>query len=608
MKADKKFVQKYAREFDALITRMKELFFSDKNINLYHLDITIPQSNVMNLLLEKDYTMTELSARLRLALNTVSESINRLVRDKLVTRARDGKDRRIVRVKLTQKGRNTIHTFKKLHLQRLLMLFKNLSKAEIKRAVRNFKDNLILFEKAIQEQKKSHKKQRSPAGIVGATGRLPVHKALVLAGSLMFGSSAGVRAETVYDLEASIQFAVKNNSSLKQIDQKVLEAQAKYSESKASVLPKISLNTSLTKLQEARTSSFGGVKILFSSDVQVFSRLSLSTPLYSSGKLELGKRIIFQALSLQRYEQQRVLIETIYQVKDIYFRVLQSKHLLSVAESGVKSAQKHLEVTENLKAQGVLSKYDVLRSKVAVTSAQQKLIQVQNMFSTNKAAFLYIIGANLLETYELKDVDTDVDIKALVPEFTPEEAAYYALEHRPEVLMTTMQKDMGKNTLKVEKLGGFPDIYFSGYYDFTRGDRIPIQWNKVYSLELMMNMTLYDSGVKRFKIKQAGAVLKASDEALSDIKRKAALEVGNGFLAMKEALARYENSRSKMDEAEESVKLAEERYENGVGLLVDVLDAQSALESAQAELYTSLYDFYRALAQIDKSMGKPVEF
>lgn len=585
MKTNTASVREHAKEFDALITRMKELFFSEKNVNLQHMDITIPQSNIMNLLLEKEYTITELSERLHLALNTVSESVDRLVREKLVSRERDRHDRRVVRVKLTQKGRLKINTFKKFHLKRLLMLFENLSEADMRRAVRNFKDNLALFEKALR-----------------GTGL----KLLVII-CLMSCILTLVQAEDVklYDMESSIQFAVQNNSSLKQLGEKVTEAKAKYSESKASVLPKLSLSTQVTKLQEPRSSSFGGVKVLFSSDIQIFSRLGLSTPLYSSGKLELGKKIILQTFHLKELEQKRLLVETVYQVKDIYFRVLQSKHLLSVAESGVKSAQKHLEITENLKNQGVLSKYDVLRSKVAVTSAQQKLIQAQNIYSTNKAGFLYVIGANLLETYELKDVDAGLDVRALVPKLTPEEAAYYALEHRTEVLLAAMQKEMGKNALKVEKLGGYPDIYFSAYYDFTRGERMPIEWRNVYSLELMMGMTLYDSGVKRNKIKQAGASLNAGEEALVDIKRKVALEVGNGFLAMKEALARYENSRSKMDEAKESLSLAEERYENGVGLLVDVLDAQSAYESAQAELYTSLYDFYRALAQIDKSMGKP---
>ncbi len=583
-KTDRKLAGAYAREFDALITRMKELFFSEKNVNIQHIDITIPQSNVMNLLLEEDYTITELSERLHLALNTVSESVDRLAREKLVARERDKLDRRVVRVRLTEKGRSKINAFKKFHLKRVIMLFENLSETDMRRAVKNFKNNLSLFEKALR-----------------GTGLKLVFFVCFMSGMLSHAQAEDVK---LYDTESSILFAVQNNSALKQFGEKVTEAKAKYSESKASVLPKLSLSTQVTKLQEPRASSFGGVKILFSSDVQVFSRLSLATPLYSSGKLELGKKIILQTFHLKELERKKLLVETVYQVKDVYFRVLQSKHLLSVAESGVKSAQKHLEITENLKKQGVLSKYDVLRSKVAVTSAEQKVIQAQNMYSTNKAGFLYVIGANLLETYELKDVDANVDVKALVPKLTPEEAAYYALEHRPEVLLAAIQKEMGKNALKVEKLGGYPDFYFSAYYDFTRGERMPIEWRNVYSLELMMGMTLYDSGVKLNKIKQAGASLKAGEEALADIRRKVALEVGNGFLSMKEALARYENSRSKMDEAKESLFLAEERYENGVGLLVDVLDAEAAYESAQSELYTSLYDFYRALAQIDKSMGK----
>lgn len=585
-------IQDAVKEIEDLLPKMKEMFFLEKNTNLHELDITIPQINVLGLLLENEYTMTELGDKLYLAPNTISGHIDRLVRDRLVARVPDKRDRRVIHVKLTKKGAQKIKKFLKARRERFIKVFSSLGQKDMSRVIKNFRDNFRLLQKAVARQRKSRSALKS------------VKKSAMTILAVAFMSFAA-RAETVYDLNESIKLAVQNNLSLKQKQESLLESQWKLSEAKASLYPRLTSSTTMTKLQEPRSSDFGGRAIVFSSDMQIVSRFSLAMSLYSSGKLQIGKNIVLQSYSLTKADVNRTTSEVIFQVKDVYYKVLQAQHLLEVAQSGVKAAEKHLEVTQNLRQQGVLSNYDVLRAQTAVSAAKKKLIQAENNVSIQKTAFLYTIGAeDLQEEYSLKDVDAQKDINSLIPSAPAEEAALYAADHRPEVMLEKLHVALEKSNARLEKVTGLPMLNFSANYDFSRGERIPLEWRNVYSLDLNLSISLYDSGIKKARMQQANTKVNAALEALEDVKKKVALEVGYAYLTMKEALARVENAKSGLDEAKEGLTLAEERYAYGVGTLVEVLDAQTACESAQSDFYTSLYDFYRALAQIDKSMGK----
>jgi len=73
-------------------------------------DITPPQFNALYMLTCDDGNMTigELSSKMYLACSTVTDLLDRMERNKLVERVKDEKDRRVVRIKVLEKGHNMI--------------------------------------------------------------------------------------------------------------------------------------------------------------------------------------------------------------------------------------------------------------------------------------------------------------------------------------------------------------------------------------------------------------------------------------------------------------------------------------------------------------------
>jgi len=69
------------------------------------------------------------------------------------------------------------------------------------------------------------------------------------------------------------------------------------------------------------------------------------------------------------------------------------------------------------------------------------------------------------------------------------------------------------------------------------------------------------------------------------------------------ALQRLKTARAALVSAEEAFRLAQVRYEGGVGTQVEVWDAQFALTRARANEIQALYDAHKAFARLLYATG-----
>lgn len=129
----------YAKRIHNFIPKILNTLFLSENIKIRDIDISIAKIKTLSALLESDgSTMRELKDRLNLAFSTTTENVDRLVKDKMVIRINDLKDRRVVRVKLTKKGEKLIKRFLKIREEQIAKTLGKLSSSERKILLKNF--------------------------------------------------------------------------------------------------------------------------------------------------------------------------------------------------------------------------------------------------------------------------------------------------------------------------------------------------------------------------------------------------------------------------------------------------------------------------------------
>ena len=81
------------------------------------------------------------------------------------------------------------------------------------------------------------------------------------------------------------------------------------------------------------------------------------------------------------------------------------------------------------------------------------------------------------------------------------------------------------------------------------------------------------------------------------------LQVWSSYYALATATQRVRTSRDLLTGAQQSAEVAAGRYRSGVGSILDVLTAESALESARAQEVQSRADWFVAVAQLAHDTG-----
>ncbi|WP_353894230.1 MarR family transcriptional regulator [Proteinivorax hydrogeniformans] len=131
---EKKYCE-HVEEIEHLIRKVSFVIKCRGRDILEDFDITPPQFNALLLLREYgEMTIGDLGSRMYLASSTATDLIDRMERNQLVERTRDGKDRRVVRLKMTEKGDQMIMEVlesRKRYLEKILVKVENEDKKQL---------------------------------------------------------------------------------------------------------------------------------------------------------------------------------------------------------------------------------------------------------------------------------------------------------------------------------------------------------------------------------------------------------------------------------------------------------------------------------------------
>ncbi len=280
-----------------------------------------------------------------------------------------------------------------------------------------------------------------------------------------------------------------------------------------------------------------------------------------------------------------------------FFNFLQAKRINEVSLEVLKQAQEHLKQAEAFYKVGRVAKYDVLVAQTDVANAKVNLISSENNIRISKLQLENILSQKIPGNVQLKDnLEVNQDSIGL------ESAIETSLQNRPEVISSKFKVDANKELVTSAWLANLPLISATAGYNWrTYATDVPFQnsWN----VGLTLSVPIFQGFALDAGIEQAKANLKSaqgSDEALIQAVK---LDVQQQFSSLEEAKERIEATRSLVEQAEETLKLAEGRYNQGVGSAVEITDARVTVYNARTSYIQSLYDYQVAYARLKRAMG-----
>ncbi|MBI2748777.1 MAG: TolC family protein [Burkholderiales bacterium] len=415
-----------------------------------------------------------------------------------------------------------------------------------------------------------------------------------LAAALLAGNAAAESLQQAWDAALAV------DRGLKASRENTAAAASLLAAAKSARLPNVALEAGYTALGEtpaAQVDFFGqSLQMPLAQRDSAAYRAMATLPLYTGGRIARGIDAATAGLDAARLGETADGQNLKLRVADAYVSVLRASRMLKVTERHVTSLEAHARDVENLHAQGMLAKSDLLSVRVALADANQRKLQVANGLDLARAAYNRLLG---------RPLDQPVSLEDLAPEATQEQFSALtgrALERRGELAALARQIEAMRHQAAAVRGETAPQVALSGGYGYqeNRYQVHPGQW----MITLGAKWNLFDGGVAGHRAsaveRQAAALSQQRDELASII----ALQVRQTWLDVEETRKRLIVTQSAIAQAEENLLVARDRYANGLATHTEVLDAETLRTGSESNHANALFDAALAGLRLKRATGE----
>ena len=427
---------------------------------------------------------------------------------------------------------------------------------------------------------------------------------------LMFLVSNFIQAQetdkNVLTLEKSIDVALTNNKSILIAKEKLNQTKGKITESRAGFLPSLSLQGSYTKLSLIPSFSLslpvGPTTITremkLGAEDNYLAKATLQETLFAWGKV--SNSYALSKINLEAAEQSFKLAvnETVYNVTKTFYGAILAKNVYEANEEMLEKSQEHLKVVESKFKSGNASQFEVLRARVQVENTKPLVSKSKNNHET-----ALISLRNLLGIEQTRAIEVQGELTFVKDNITLEKALDGAFINRPELKQAELRKNISEKSLSLAKAGNKPSLIAIANYNYQNPYYYTLDWVSNWSAGVVLNYPLFDGFATSGRARQADSELRQAQIQSLQLKDAIEVEIRQLMLALNEAQERIASQEENVKQAQESMRIAEVGYANGVVTNLEVMDTQLALTQAKTNYLQSLYDYLTTSAGLKKATG-----
>jgi TolC family type I secretion outer membrane protein len=413
------------------------------------------------------------------------------------------------------------------------------------------------------------------------------------------------------NLETAQQIALENNPSVKLAREGVLKSKAQVTETRAGMLPTLSVFSQAQHAWELPTMvidfpGMGKQKFKMGTENTVVAGLSIDQPLFVGGAIWSGYQMAKIGADVSVANLETTENSVIVKVTEAYYGVLFANSSVEVAEQALESAEENLEQVKKFFEVGKSSQFDVLRAEVQVSNYKPMVVSAKNQQRLAESNLRMILGidneAEFLFTDELEFTET------YLTEIPLEELIEIAINDRPEILIMNKQEEMFEKQVSVARASFMPSLFFSTSLQHQAlKDEIDITRKDFYrssSSSLSLSIPIFSGFKNSANLQKAKIAVKESGHQKESLYNGIELEVKAAYFKLKESEENVSTQQKTIEQAREAKRLAELMYSEGASTQLDVLNANLALNQALMNYQKSLFDYNVALANLKKATNQ----
>jgi outer membrane protein TolC len=414
-------------------------------------------------------------------------------------------------------------------------------------------------------------------------------------------------------LAEAVRVALEKNPTLQAADAYAQAVREGIAEARAARLPRVDFSEGFTRGNNP-VYVFGGLLTERQFTNQDFALNFLNTPppldlfrtqftaalpVYDAGQTR--RRIKDAKLNAQSAgaNGERTRQELIFSVVKAFTDELLAQENEGVAEAAVKSAQSDLERAQARQEEGQAVPSDLLSAQVQLAQAQEDLLQARNAVDLAHAALNVAMGL---------PEDAATTLASGLKEFTCEagelaERQQIALQERPDVRAAGLGVERASNGSHMARAEFLPKVNAFGSWE-EDNQTFATRGGNNWTAGVALNFNIFDGGANRARLAAAHYRQNQAQAEAAQMTAAVKLQVREAYLNLTTAQQRVGVSRQAQSEAEESLRIIQNRYEAGLATITDLLQVETAHTGARKNYLNALFDYRLSYAALELATGE----
>ena len=442
--------------------------------------------------------------------------------------------------------------------------------------------------------------------------------------TLLFLSVLSQAQSKKWTLEECVNYAIKNNISIKQSELDAKSAVIEKSSAIGGFLPSLNINGShswniglnqniTTGLLENQTTQFTSAGL--NSNIDVYNGMQNQNRLRKANL----------SLLASTYQLSKMQDDVSLNIANSFLQILFNKENLKVQKEQLSNNEKQLQRSQELVNAGVVPRGDLLDIKATVATNNQAIVTAENVLLISKLSLAQLLQLENFQDFDIVDVNYPVTESATLLQ-TPAAIYAKAKEERVELKIAKTNLEIAERDVKIAKGAYQPSI--QGFYSLSTragyADRVvfdqsgnpsfqppfsvlkQFDLNKGHSFGFQMNIPVLNGFATKNNVARSKIALDRSKIAFSQQELDLERNIYTAFTDAKGAMKTYESAIITLEARQEAYNYAKEKFAVGMLNAFDLNQSQSLFVNAQSEVVRTKYDYIFRVKVIEFYFGIPI--
>ncbi len=329
---------------------------------------------------------------------------------------------------------------------------------------------------------------------------------------------------------------------------------------------------------------------------------TLSWLLFDFGAREASIEAALEQLIAANWQHDQTVLDTVLITVQAYHQLAGALRQVDASELSVSDAAASVRAAKARMEAKIGTAYDFLQAETTLAQVQINLEGYRGQVEIGRGQLRTAVGLPANFDLEVKKDDSRADLGATMG--SVDEMIETARRLRPDLGGAWAELRASEAEVWAAKAAMLPSLSASGSVQrLTVDSDLPTERGWPYTTGVTVSLPLFTGFTNVNQVLEAQATAEVARANAVAAEQTAIEEVWSSYANLRTAEATVKTSQRWLEAARKSYKAARVAYDNGLGNIIELLDAQIALSTARSQLIGAETTWLMGLAQLAHDVG-----